>query len=93
MCSPERVVQLGGTAEGTIQVAAKRTELKIYPLHISGERDHIDALSSALAAYGKNARCAIDQTDELGDKDTADIVTEISRAVDKYLWFVEAHVG
>jgi hypothetical protein len=40
----ERVVQLGGTAEGTIQVAAKRTELKEYPLHISGERDHIDAV-------------------------------------------------
>jgi starvation-inducible DNA-binding protein len=89
----ERVVQLGGTAEGTIQVAAKRTELKIYPLHVSGERDHIDALSSALAAYGKNARCAIDQTDELGDKGTADIVTEISLGVDKYLWFVEAHIG
>ena len=90
----ERVVQRGGTAEGTIQVAAKRTELKEYPLHISGgERDHIDALSSALAAYGNSARCAIDQTDELGDKDTADIVTEISRGVDKYLWFVEAHVG
>ena len=33
---PRAVVQRGGTAEGTIQVAAKRTELKEYPLHISG---------------------------------------------------------
>jgi starvation-inducible DNA-binding protein len=49
----ERVVQLGGTAKGTIQVAAKGTELKIYPLHISGERDRIDALSSALAAHAR----------------------------------------
>jgi starvation-inducible DNA-binding protein len=89
----ERVVQLGGMAEGTIQVAAKRTELKEYPPHISGERDHIDAPSSVLAAYGKSERCAIDQTDELGNKDTADIVTEISRGMDKYLWFVEAHIG
>jgi hypothetical protein len=40
---------------------------------------------SALAAYGKNARCVIGQTDELGDKGTADIVTEISLGVDKYL--------
>jgi starvation-inducible DNA-binding protein len=54
---------------------------------------HIDGLSSALAAYGKNARCAIGQTGELGDKDTADIVTEISRGMDKYLWFAEAHIG
>jgi len=89
----ERVVQVGGMAEGTIQVATKHTELKEYPLHISDERDHIVALSAALATYGKSARRAIDQTDELGDRDTADIFTEISRGVDKYLWLVEAHVG
>jgi starvation-inducible DNA-binding protein len=28
---------------------------------------------------------------ELGDADTADIFTEISRGTDKWLWFVEAH--
>jgi starvation-inducible DNA-binding protein len=89
----ERVVQLGGTAEGTIQNAVKRSTLKEYPLSISAERDHVEALSSTLAAYGKNARRGIDQCDELGDKDSADIFTEISRGVDKYLWFVEAHLG
>ena len=87
----ERAVQLGGTAEGTIQVAAKRSELKEYPLHISKEQDHVAALSAALAAYGKRVRHAIDQTDDLGDKDTADIFTEISRGADKYLWMVESH--
>ena len=89
----ERVVQLGGTAEGTIQVAAQRSVLKEYPLQMSAERDHVAALSSALAAFGKSVRQAIDQSDELGDRDTADICTEISRGTDKYLWFVEAHLG
>jgi starvation-inducible DNA-binding protein len=89
----ERVVQLGGAAEGTVQVAAKRTTLTPYPVTVSAQRDHVEALSSALAAYGKSARRAIDESDELGDKDTADIFTEISRGVDKYLWFVEAHLG
>lgn len=89
----ERVVQLGGAAEGTIQVAAQRTTLTPYPVAVSTQRDHVEALSSALAAYGKSARKAIDESDELGDKDTADILTEISRGVDKYLWFVEAHLG
>ena len=89
----ERVVQLGGTAEGTIQVATTRTGLKEYPLTLAKERGYVEALSSALAAYGRSNRRAIDQADELGDKDTADICTEISRGVDKYLWFVEAHLG
>src|SRR3989454_5732750 len=89
----ERVVQLGGTAEGTIQVATTRTGLKDYPLTLVEEPEHVEALSSALAAYGKSMRLAIEQTDALGDTDTADICTEISRGVDKYLWFVEAHLG
>ena len=89
----ERVVQLGGTAEGTIQVATARTELKEYPLTLAEERGHVEALSSALAAYGASIRLAIEQTDTRGDTDTADICTEISRGVDQYLWFVEAHLG
>ena len=89
----ERAVQLGGKAEGTIQIAAQKTELKKYPLQISDEQDHVTALSAALAAYGKRVRHAIDQTDELGDRDTADIFTEISRGADKYLWFVESHLA
>jgi starvation-inducible DNA-binding protein len=89
----ERVVQLGGTAEGTIQVATTRSSLGAYPLMLTEERDHVEALSSTLAAYGRGVRRAIDQTEELGDKDTADIFTEISRGIDKYLWFVEAHLG
>jgi starvation-inducible DNA-binding protein len=62
-------------------------------MSISAERDHVEALSSALAAFGKGVRHAINQSDELGDKDTADLFTEISREADKYLWFVEAHLG
>jgi starvation-inducible DNA-binding protein len=89
----ERVGQLGCVTEGTIQVAAKRSALKEYPLQIAAERDHVEALSSALAAFGKSVRQAIDQSNDLGDRDTADIFTEISRDTDKYLWFVETHLG
>jgi len=67
----ERVVQMGGTAEGTIQVATTRTGLKAYPLTLAEERDHVEALSSALAAYGTSVRQAIEETDALGDQDTA----------------------
>ena len=88
----ERIVQLGGIAEGTVRVAAQRSILAEYPLKISAGRDHVDALSNALAAFGKLVRSAIDQTAELGDVDTSDLFTEVSRGIDKYLWFVEAHL-
>src|SRR5215510_6894700 len=73
----ERVVQLGGTAEGTIQVGTTRTGLKAYPLMLVEEREHVEALASALAAYGARIRLALEQTDTRGDTDTADICTEI----------------
>lgn len=88
----ERITSLGGTAEGTVAVAAKRSKLKNYPLSITAGKDHLFYLSTQLAAFGKGVRSAIDDTDELGDKDTADLFTGISREVDKYLWFVEAHL-
>lgn len=88
----ERATSLGGTALGTVQVVSKQTQLAPYPLEITAGRDHVEALSSALAAFGKITRSAIDKADELGDADSADIFTEISRGIDKDLWFVEAHV-
>ena len=88
----ERVVQFGGVAEGTARSVAERTTLPEYPPFLSEGEAHVDALSSALAAFGAGARKAIEQVDELQDADTVDILTEISRGVDKWLWFVEAHL-
>jgi starvation-inducible DNA-binding protein len=88
----ERLVQLGGIALGTARSVAQRSQQKEYPLNIASGRDHADAVSSALATFGKAARVSIDASDELRDKDTADLFTEISRGIDKWLWFVEAHL-
>jgi len=88
----ERITSLGGTAEGTVAVAAKRSKLKNYPLSITSGKDHLFYLSTQVAAFGKAVRAGIDDTDELGDKDTADLFTGISRDLDKYLWFLEAHL-
>lgn len=88
----ERAVQLGGTADGTLRSAAKRSSLPEYGAKGATGREHADALSSALAAFGKGIRLAIDKADELKDADTTDLLTEISRGNDKWLWFVEAHL-
>lgn len=88
----ERVTALGGTAMGTVRVAAEKSSLQEYPHEITDGADHVDALSTALADFGKRVRENIDDADELEDKDTADLFTEISRGIDKDLWFVEAHI-
>lgn len=88
----ERVTSLGGTAEGTLAVVVKRTSLALYPLPITAGHDHINALSAAIATVGKLVRTGIEKANEFGDADTADVFTEVSRELDKYLWFLEAHL-
>ena len=87
----ERIVQLGGVAEGTARVAAERSRLEEYPLEIADGHAHVEAVARALSTFGHEARKTIDEAEELEDADTADIFTEISRGIDKWLWFVEAH--
>jgi starvation-inducible DNA-binding protein len=87
----ERAVQLGGVAQGTAAVVATRSTLPEYPLVLSTGAEHVSALSTALAAFGRTVRIGIDEMSDLDDADSADILTEISRGVDKWLWFVEAH--
>jgi len=106
----ERIVQLGGVAEGTVGVVADRSTLVDYPLALSTGAEHVAALSDALAMFGRTVRVehgervrqrghvlgagrerGIDEMNDLQDADSADILTEISRGVDKWLWFVEAH--
>jgi starvation-inducible DNA-binding protein len=87
----ERAVQLGGIAEGTARVAASRSRLEEYPLAIADGSEHVEAVARALSTFGREARMMIDETDALEDADTADMFTEISRGIDKWLWFVEAH--
>jgi starvation-inducible DNA-binding protein len=88
----ERAAQLGGEVEGTARVAAGRSVLPEYPKGIKDGMKHVNALSDVLSAFGKSVRAAIDTADEAEDADTADIFTEVSRGIDQWLWFVEAHV-
>jgi starvation-inducible DNA-binding protein len=87
----ERIVQLGGIAEGTVGIVATRSSLTDYPVGLTTGAEHVAALSDALASFGRTARIGIEEMNELEDADSADILTEISRGVDKWLWFVEAH--
>ena len=87
----ERIVQLGGIAQGTIRVVAKHSSLPEYPVDITSGKKHVAELAHEIAFYGELMRKAIVIATQLEDADTADIFTEVSRGADMNLWFVEAH--
>lgn len=87
----ERIVQLGGVAEGTVRAVAARSGLIDYPLALSSGNEHISAFSDSLAQFGRTVRMGIEEMNDLQDAGSADILTEVSRGIDKWLWFVEAH--
>ncbi len=89
----ERATALGGLATGTARMAAEATTLDEYPLDATSCEETVEVVADRLAAYAAAVRRAIDVSDsELGDTDTSDLFTEVSRAIDKHLWFVEAHL-
>jgi starvation-inducible DNA-binding protein len=89
----ERITTLGGIADGRVQTTAKNSSLYEYSLETSGGEAHLKAVAAVLAQFGKAVRADIDKAAEMGDADSADVFTEISRATDKQLWFIEAHLG
>ena len=88
----ERVTALGGLAHGTARMAASTSGLPEYPLSAIDGTAHLKALIERYAHYTSAVRESIDKADDHNDKTTADLFTEISRTVDKQLWFLEAHL-
>ena len=88
----ERVTALGGIAMGTARMAAHASQLKEYPTDITDGMAHVKALSERYSALGAMIRAGIDQANDWNDKDTADLFTKLSRDLDKWLWFLEAHL-
>jgi starvation-inducible DNA-binding protein len=88
----ERATELGGYALGTVRMAAASTRLLEIPTDINAGVDYVRALVERYGIHANAMRAAIDEADEAGDKDTADLFTEISRELDKDLWFLQAHL-
>lgn len=88
----ERVVQLGGIALGTTQVVGSMSNLPPYPTDIGSIEQHLEALAVRYGLVANAVRKAIDESDAAGDANSADILTEASRGLDKQLWLLEAHL-
>jgi len=88
----ERAAILGGYATGTVRMAAADSSLPEFPADTVDGIELVRALVERYAIYCEAVREGIDQSEDLGDPSTADLLTEVSRDADKNRWFLEAHV-
>jgi starvation-inducible DNA-binding protein len=88
----ERATALGGLAEGTVRQSATNSRLAEYPAELMDSLPTVAALAERYAALAASTRAALGAADSAGDADTADLFTEVSRGLDKALWFLEAHL-
>jgi starvation-inducible DNA-binding protein len=88
----ERATALGGLAIGTVRMSAANSQLPELELNVTESLPMVEALADRYAALANSMRQAIASAEEQGDADTADLFTEVSRGLDKSLWFLEAHL-
>lgn len=88
----ERIVALGGVANGTTREAAAKSGLKEADLTASDGASQLKWLVHNVAHHANALRQAVNESDDLGDKITADLFTSVTRELDKDLWFLEAHL-
>ena len=86
----ERAVQMGGTALGTPEIVVGETAFDEYPLDISATDEHLRELLTRYAQVANSVRADIDA--ERADAATIDILTSAVEDLDKYVWFMEAHL-
>jgi starvation-inducible DNA-binding protein len=93
--APERATALRGVVEGTLRESMKHSRLdkKEEPSSISGMADWIHALADFHAEAADWVRPGIKQTTDVEDFGTADLFTDILRALDLQFWLLEAHIN
>lgn len=88
----ERATALGGQAMGTTRLAAGASQIPEPPHNAVNETEYLQWLTDHVGRHANRLRANIDYAAELGDEDTADLFTELSREVDKQLYFLESHL-
>jgi starvation-inducible DNA-binding protein len=88
----ERITALGGRADGTIRQSASNSSVPEYDINLTEGMGHVAALAERLATVANAGRDNAEETDELGDIVTSDMLTGIVGIADKDLYFLEAHL-
>ncbi|MCA9159812.1 MAG: DNA starvation/stationary phase protection protein Dps [Planctomycetales bacterium] len=88
----ERATALGGRAMGTVRMAAANSQLDELSCDLTEGDEFLVAMSDRFARYAASSRTAINRCEMEHDAVTADLFTEITREVDKSLYFLESHL-
>ena len=88
----ERISTLGGVANGTLREAAAKSGLKEADLTASDAASMLKFLVHNVAHHANAMREAVQESNDLDDAITADLFTQLTRELDKDLWFLEAHL-
>lgn len=88
----ERATALGGAATGTVRMASSASRLPEFVTTAVGSMESVKMLVERYAALAESTREAADLAEQAEDMDTNDLFIEVSRELDKSLWFLEAHL-
>ncbi|WP_415383591.1 DNA starvation/stationary phase protection protein Dps [Halosimplex sp. TS25] len=88
----ERASALGGRPPGTAREVAQNTTIPALPSQTTEGVALVAELADRLAILDANLYEQLQTVTQQNDLDTADLLNEISRAVAKSLWFLEAHL-
>lgn len=88
----ERVTALGADAQGTVRMAAENSTLPEFPSDLEGSEAFVQAMVERVSAFANSCRKAGDVAMDGGDQATGDLFIGIVRDMDKYLYFLEAHI-
>lgn len=88
----ERITQLGGTADGTVRMAAALSPIAPYNVEALSGPDHVEALANSLGTYCKTLREASDNVDDAGDGPTSDFYNQLIIDAEEELYFLESHL-
>ena len=88
----ERITELGARADGTARVVAMQSMLSEFPLDTKEGLAYVAAVAEKLSLFAKALRVSIDLAAKLRDAATAELFTQITRAIDKQLWLMDAHL-
>ncbi|HET7010857.1 MAG TPA: ferritin-like domain-containing protein, partial [Anaerolineales bacterium] len=88
----ERATALGGMVMGTVRAAAGTSSIEEFPGETFESSEVVEALVERVAAYGASARESIERSEELEDMATNDLMIDVARGADKFLYLLEAHL-